>query len=37
MFKGNNDFRDSLLQTPEEVNNNLENVDIFLSAVPQVR
>lgn len=36
MFKGNNDFRNSLNQTPKELDNNLENVDTFLAAVPQV-
>lgn len=36
MFKGNNDFRHSLNQTPKELDNNLDNVDTFLTAVPQV-
>lgn len=35
MFKGNNDFRHSVNQTPKELDNNLENVDTFLAAVPQ--
>lgn len=36
MFKGNNDFRHSLNQTPKELDNNLENVDTFLAVIPQV-
>lgn len=36
MFQSNNDFRDSLKQSPLELHNNLENVDAFLFALPQV-
>lgn len=36
MFKGNDDFRDSLNHSPRQLNNSLQNVDTFLAAVPQV-
>lgn len=37
MFKSNNDIGDTIDQGPDELSKTLDNMDTFLSVVPQVK